>query len=136
MGRRGIENIQRDGKPVAPPRPGEARALKHGMYGTVVHSEAVAEIAADLRQHAPLYHESHEPLIESTALLICRVRTQFPDPPKPGTRKSADLRGMQAELRRHLAELGMSPMAMARLGVDLSRTEPSLVRRMQEEAAE
>ena len=126
-----VENLQdADGRPVSGAEPRNRRALKHGMYAVQAHSEAAVEFAEFLRESSPLYQPAFEPLIESTALLYCQVAAAAKEPPKLGTRASADLRGRQAELRRHMAELGMTPMAMARLGLDLARGEAVTAERL------
>jgi hypothetical protein len=101
----------------------------------------VDELRGLVREALPLYEPSFEIAIEQLALKLWRQRRAYADLAAHGLTRGgspapllADLSKVENAIQRDLDALGLTPLARARLGVDLSRIEPSIVVRMQEAA--
>lgn len=99
-------------------------AVRHGAYATVKLGARVDELAAELRELVPGYRAADEPMLRIACVALARLEASMValEDAKPGEleRLQADARGWLNSLRRILNDLGMSPSARARLGVDVA----------------
>jgi hypothetical protein len=111
----------------APFQPGNQLAVTHGFYSKFGESDQaeVEEIGDSIRSALPLYSSSFEPLIAMVAAKVWRWRRAYAYLAEHGEDASRsllqDLNVLERGLQRDLADLGCSPKAAARLGVDLVR---------------
>jgi Phage terminase, small subunit len=116
----------------APPAPpGNARALRHGGYAAVSAAERDGElrrIRDALAEDAPLLDRADAVMLELLADAIVhwrRVRAHIADHgwrDKDGPKPEVDLsQRLRREIADYLDEMGMSPRARVKLGLDLRR---------------
>lgn len=126
-----IANLQdEDGRPVAGQRAGEpSRALTHGAYAPAALAPRVAALAAEIAELVPVCAPADRPLIKLLAWQLARVEAvnawldtagifDAKGTPQPIL---ARLGTWETQAARLLDQLGMSPTARVRLGVDLVR---------------
>ena len=98
---------------------------------------------AELREIVPDASPADAPTIEALALVLAQLErahlvlaaAQDDDGDRDELRRLAqDARGWTNVALRYFEVLGLSPTSRARLGVDLARMEPSMVRVLQEQA--
>ena len=121
---------------------GNAIAVKHGAYSTVYLGKRAAQLAAEIRDTAPVYEDADEPVVRLLALTLARVEAAAKAidridelalggsplaPYQSGMydRLRQDLRGWVSTAVKLAAELGLTPLARGRLGVSVAqiRTE-------------
>lgn len=123
-----LANIQREGKPVNGQQAGEpGRATTHGAKADLALAPRAAELADYLREIVPARAESDEPTIRLLALILARVETANAWIAEHGifTGKSGKVQPVLKALStwensaaRLCDQLGLTPTAKARLGVD------------------
>jgi hypothetical protein len=96
----------------------------HGAYATLRLGARAPEIADALRGDVPGYRASDEPTLLLLGVTLARIEAAVAavDDAVPAEleRLRSDLRGWVNTARRLLNDLGMSPTARARLGVDVA----------------
>jgi hypothetical protein len=125
-------------------QPGNTISLKHGAYSTVHLGKRAAQLAAEIRDTAPVYEDADEPAVRLLALTLARVEAaakaidrmdELADGGSPLAAYQSqlydslrrDLRGWIGTSMRLAAELGLTPLSRGRLGVSVAqiRTEQS-----------
>jgi hypothetical protein len=149
----GLAPVEHPGNGSRPPfEVGNTIAVTHGSYSSVVVGPRAQEIADELRAVVPVRSPADEPSIRLLAQTLAQVErataalerlheAMGERPLGPYMVEDAaklqrlreDTRGWINTARRLCGDLGLTPTSRARLGVDLARIEPSLVRRMQDE---
>jgi hypothetical protein len=125
----GLENIQRDGKPVAGAEPENDRAVKHGAKATLKLAPRVEEIRRDLADLVPVATEADLPAVTLLAWQLARIEaansyldevgiTDGKGKPRPVLNVLSTWENSAARL---CDQLGLTPTSRARLGVDLAR---------------
>ncbi len=126
--------------------PGNALALRHGAYSTVYLGKRAAQLAAEVRDTAPVYEECDEPTVRLLALTLARVEAatrasdrldELADGGSPLApyqsemygRLRQDLRGWIGTAIRLAAELGLTPLARGRLDVSVAQIQTERTRR-------
>jgi hypothetical protein len=128
-----------------PFEPGNSAAVKHGAYASPVKLSArAAEIADAIRPTLPLYSPVDEPVLQLLGLTLTRIEKATAaieevderaaselgpyviDDASKLTALRADLRGWIGTARNLANDLGATPTARARLGLDIARTEDAL----------
>ena len=121
---------------------GNAVSLRHGAYGTVHLGDRAAQLAAEIRDIAPVYEDCDDYVVRLLALTLARVEAatraidrmdELADGGSPlAAYQSAlyeslrrDLRGWVGTSAKLASELGLTPLARGRLGVSVAqiRTE-------------
>jgi hypothetical protein len=110
-----------------PFQPGHEISVKHGAYADVKLGPRVEELAETVRVLVgPLYRESDELAVRLLAMCLARIEAAEAAlaEAEPGdlARLQADMRGWTNTSRRLLNDLGLTPAARARLGLDVART--------------
>lgn len=123
-----LANIQHDGKPVNGQQAGEpGRALTHGATADLSLAPRASELADYLREIVPSRAESDEPTIRLLALILARIETGNEWIAEHGivTGKAGKVQPVLKVLStwensaaRLCDQLGLTPTARARLGVD------------------
>lgn len=121
-----VENLQTvDGFPVAGAEPGNKRAVSHGCYSLDLLEPKAKAIAEDLRELMPAYTPGDEPAIWVAALALARLQRAQADIDEHGLLDKRGIRpivkvigNFQAEARRALEALSMTPATRAKLGLD------------------
>ena len=137
--------------------PGNELRRKHGAYAGPLGLSRDPDYGAlveDLRDRLPVCAEADELAVQLLGLTTVRIRRAAAALDEVDRRARSeltpyvvedaaklerlrqDLRGWVNSALRLADALAMTPTARARLGVDLARIEPSVVRRMQDEARE
>ena len=123
-------------------KPGNSLGLRHGAYSTLHLGKRAAQLAADIRDTAPVYEEADEHVVRLLALTLARVESaakaldrldELADGSSPLGPYSSEVGGRLREDLRHwigtatklAAELGLTPLSRGRLGVSVAqiRTE-------------
>jgi Phage terminase, small subunit len=137
-----LANLQdADGKPVAGAEEGNDRALVHGATADLRLAPRVEELRTSLTEIIPAGTERDLPATTLLAWQLARIEQANTYLAENGI---LDGRGQPRPVLKVLStwensaarlcdQLGLTPTARARLGLDMSRAEPSIVRRMQEE---
>ena len=104
---------------------GNTAALRYGAQATVALGPRVNELADDLRELVPGYAPSDEPAVRLLALSFARseraeVTLEAAGPDEMG-RLRQDSLGWANAARRLLNDLGMTPTARVRLGLNVAR---------------
>lgn len=104
---------------------GHELSVRHGAYAVVQLGPRVAELSAELAELVPGYSGSDAVAVRLLALSLVRLEraeAALADA-EPGdlARLRVDSLGWANSARRLLNDLGMTPTARARLGVDLGR---------------
>lgn len=130
-GRGRVANLQdANGRPVAGAERGNARALTHGVWSATVLAPRAGEIAIVLREALGAAYGQHvEPMVAVAALALARLERAQADLDAHGlTDERGELRplvkvigNLQAEARRSLEALALSPREWARAGLDHAR---------------
>lgn len=106
---------------------GHELATKHGAYSIVKVSERAAELAADLGPLVPGYCSSDEPAVRLLAIMLARVERAEAALEEAGPadlqRLRQDALGWANASRRMMNDLGMTPTARARMGLDVARAK-------------
>ena len=114
---------------------GNGLALRHGAYSMLTQAPRAGEIADELREIVPTYSPADEPAVRLLALMLGRIELasaaldqldETADAAKL-QRLRQDALGWVNAARRLMNDLGMTPTSRARLGLDLVRTEDTLV---------
>lgn len=125
-----VENLQGpDGKPVAGAGPGNSRALTHGAYSTVTLAPRAGKLAEWLRSLVVAYRDEDEPAVQVAALALARLERAEADLTDNGlVDAKGELRPLvkvignfQAEARRTLEALSLTPATRTRLNLDRGR---------------
>jgi hypothetical protein len=110
-----------------PFEPGNDLAVKHGAYAVVKlgpRVETLAELIRDLV--GPLYRDSDELAVRTLALTLARIEAAATalEEATGGELTSLEghMRGWVNTQRRLLNDLGLTPAARAKLGLDVART--------------
>jgi hypothetical protein len=115
--------------------PGNDLGLRHGSYASPVRlGEEVEQLAAEIAPLVPAYRDSDGPLVQLLALVFRRIARAEPAISEAEERGDlevtkalrSDQRGWANTATRILADLGMSPVARARLGLDVAMTHRAL----------
>lgn len=119
---------------------GNALAVRHGAYATILLGQRVEELAAELRELVPAYSPSDEPAVRVLCLALARLERaeaalEEAAPSELGKLRQ-DALGWANAARRLLNDLGMTPTARARLGLDIARTREEAFRRLDAHLAE
>jgi len=121
---------------------GNTISLRHGAYSTVHLGKRAAQLAAEIRDTAPICEPCDEPVVRLLALTLARVEAaakaidrldELADGGSPLAAYQSqlneslrrDLRGWIGTSMRLASELGLTPLARGRLGVSVAqiRTE-------------
>lgn len=123
-----LANIQRDGQPVNGQQSGEpGRAMTHGASADIALAPRATELADYLRSIVPAAAESDEPTVRLLALTLARIETANEWIAEHGifTGKAGKVQPVLKVLStwensaaRLCDQLGLTPTARARLGVD------------------
>lgn len=110
--------------------PGHDVSLRHGAYADLRLGDRVAELADELRPLVPAGRPADEVALRLLALCLARIEAahaalEKAKPAELATLES-DARGWTNTARRLLSDLGMTPTARARLGLDVARTAQSV----------
>jgi hypothetical protein len=113
---------------------GNTLAVRHGAYAIVLLGPRVDELAAELRELVPAYSLSDEPAVRVLGLAFARLERaeaalETAAPSELGKLRQ-DALGWANAARRLLNDLGMTPTARARLGLDIVRTREEAFRRL------
>jgi hypothetical protein len=130
--------------------PANQHATRHGAYSTIQLSVRAAELRDELVEVMPVYSPADEPTVRLLALALarCEAATAALDAAdamtegKPLAPYLIENAGALARLREDLRSwlstsaklanaLGLSPLSRSRLGLNVARTEASLVLAMQ-----
>jgi hypothetical protein len=119
-------------------QPGHDLSTKHGAYAEIKLGPRVNELAVDLRVLIPAYSPSDEPALRLLAMTLARLERaetalEAAEPEDLG-RLRQDALGWANAARRLLNDLGMTPTARARLGLDLTRAKGEALRAHLEQA--
>jgi hypothetical protein len=120
---------------------GHRLSLRHGGRAVVAHEARARELADDLRELVPARSEADEPMIRLLALTLAQVEAMAGWLSEHGL---VDEDGEARSILKHFGtmlnsaariadRLGLSPLARAQLGLDLSRTDHDALRRLAEE---
>ena len=134
---------------------GNQTAVTHGSYSILRLQPRATELAAELRELVPLSSPTDGPAIDALSLVLAQtehaglvlatVQARTVQRTTSGEaltgderddlrRLSADLRGWLNSAGRFFEALGMTPSSRVRLGLDLVRTQESVVATLQREA--
>jgi hypothetical protein len=127
---RSIANIQRFGKPVAGAGPGNTRALVHGARADLLIAPRAAELRDHLRELVPAGSPSDEPALTLLSWQLARIEQANVYLAEQGL---LDGKGIPRPVLKVLStwensaarlcdQLGMTPTARGRLGLDLARS--------------
>jgi hypothetical protein len=129
-----------------PFEPGNQLAIRHGAYSTLSLAPRAAELADEIRRVVPVYSPADEILVRSLALALARVEraqaaldqvddqvgnelgTYLHEKTLAFEHLRSDMRAWLNLVRKLTSDLGMSPTARARLGVDLTVMESGQAR--------
>jgi hypothetical protein len=111
--------------------PGNEVSTRHGAYATVNLGPRVDELADLIRPTVPTYRSGDEVMLRVLCLALTRLERSAD---AQGEMKDAtelhrlrqDERGWANTVRRYLDDLGLSPMARARLKLDVAMTSRAL----------
>lgn len=111
--------------------PGHELSLSHGAYSKLKLTKRAGELVDELRDLVTRYRPSDEPLVRLLAMTWARLEAAMDalegaDDPGKLQRLEHDLRLWVNTARRLLADLGMSPTARARMGLDVAQTARAL----------
>ena len=109
-------------------RPGHELSTRHGAYAVLQLKPRAAEITERLRELVPAYAPAHEAAIEAAGLVGAQFERAMAalleaDDASELRRLDQDARGWARLWLHSLASLGMTPMAQAKLGLDLTRAK-------------
>jgi hypothetical protein len=101
-------------------------SVRHGAYADVKLGARVDELAALVRETVPAFSPGDEIGVRVLCLALARLeQSASAQAGEVDVEKLArlrqDERGWANTVRRYLADLGLTPLARARLGVDLTR---------------
>ncbi len=109
---------------------GHALSLRHGAYAVVALGPRVDELAGQVRELVPGYQPADEFAVRLLCLTMVRLERAEAalEQAEPGdlARLRQDALGWANTMRRVLNDLGMTPTARARLGLDVARTGDAL----------
>jgi hypothetical protein len=126
---------------------GNTFSQRHGAYSTLHLGKRAAQLAAEVRDTAPVYEDCDEPTVRLLALTLARVEAATKALDKidqlatSGTdgiavyqselhaRLRQDLRGWIHTSVKLAAELGLTPQARGRLGVSVAQIQTERTRR-------
>jgi hypothetical protein len=99
--------------------------VRHGSYAVVALQPRAAEIADELRPLVPAYSTSDEIAVSLLAMALARLERAEEAlagaAPGDAARLRQDALGWANAARRLLNDLGMTPSARAKLGLNLTR---------------
>jgi Phage terminase, small subunit len=120
--------------PAGPPtravaQPGNLRAVTHGIYSELALAPRTVELADWLRANVPNATEADEPMIQAAAMALARLESAQRHLDQTGmVTRRGQLRPLmrvigtlQAEARRSLEALSLTPATRTRLGLDSAR---------------
>lgn len=117
-------------RPAQPYEPGNDAALTHGAYAELRLSEQAEELAPLLERLVPAFRPSDRPMVQLLALTWARLQAAAAAIDAAGPEELPALRrderlwaGLAA---RVLDQLGMSPTARARLGLDVAMAQRAI----------
>lgn len=110
-----------------PAQPGNALALKHGSYSSLVLAPRAGELADEVRELAPrVLAPADEPMIRAFGVVLAQIEraNQALESAKPSEllRLSEDLRAWLGQALKFAAAFGMSPASRMKLGLSAART--------------
>ena len=132
---RALANIQRDGKPVAGAEAGNERAATHGAYGQSIAPRA-EELRAELLELVPVVSEADQPAVTLLARVLARLERADEWVEEHGFFDRAGrvrpilkvVGGWETTAARLCDQLGMTPTARAKLGLNLTRARGEALR--------
>jgi len=136
-----VPNLQGpDGRPVAGAERGNTRAVTHGVHSPRVVAERAESIRTQLFELVPVRTDADTPAITLLSNQLARISLVNDWLNEVGILDAKgeprSVLGMLTRWENSAAkmcdQLGLTPTARVRLGLDLSRVEPSMVQRMQE----
>jgi hypothetical protein len=118
---------------------GNTASVRHGSYAVVKLGPRVDELADELRELVPGFRPADEVALRLLGVCLARIEAASTALEEAGPveleRLRQDLRGWLNTARRLLNDLGMTPTARARLGLDVARmTQAVTVTSLAEEA--
>lgn len=130
-----LANIQRDGKPVAGADPGNERAATHGAYGQAIAPRA-AELREELLELAPVVSDADQPTVTLLARILARLEKADAWVDEHGLFDRAGrvrpilkvVGGWETTAARLCDQLGLTPTARAKLGLNLERARGEALR--------
>jgi phage terminase small subunit len=132
---RTLANIQRDGQPVAGAELNNERAATHGAYGQSIAPRA-AELRAELLELVPIVSDADQPAVTLLARVLARLERADEWIEEHGFFDRAGrvrpilkvLGGWETTAARLCDQLGLTPTARAKLGLNLTRARGAALR--------
>jgi hypothetical protein len=112
---------------------GNQLAAKHGAYATLALGDRVGELAPVIAEHVPGYTVADEIAVRLLALALARLERSSEALAETTdvdalNRLRQDERGWANTVRRYLSDLGLTPTARAKLGLDVVRAKGEALR--------
>jgi hypothetical protein len=124
---------------------GNSLSLRHGAYSSLHLGKRAAQLAAEIRDVAPVYEDADEPVVRLLALTLSRVEAatkaldRIDEIANSGDKLGVFQSELYARLRQDLrgwihtsvklaAELGLTPQARGRLGVSVAQIQAARTR--------
>jgi hypothetical protein len=108
-----------------PFQPGHDKSVTWGDRALIKLRPRAAELADALREVVPIWHDSYAPILEAAAMVAAQAEAAFHglDGADPEQTRWLDERAARWSklYLQHLSALGLTPVTLARRGLDLSQ---------------